>query len=82
MRAHRQARAELGLSKEAVRCRHVADGYEPGLSTHGFVLSGGENLILQQCLISLKQIWKMLLKDEMSSRPQQPQHTKGVRDLV
>lgn len=39
----------------------------------------GRELILQQRLISLKQIWKMLLEDEMRSRPQQPLHTKKWR---
>lgn len=60
---------------------HVADGQEPALSTLGFVLSGGEKLILQQCLIGLKQIWKMLPEDKMRSRPQQPLHTKKCRIL-
>lgn len=72
----RVPQTKSGLSKDAMLRHHVADGREPALSTLGFVLSGGEKLILQQCLISLKQIWKMLLEDKMRSRPQQPLHTK------
>lgn len=48
---------------------HIAGGQEPVLSSLGFVLLRAENLIVQQHVISLKQIWKMLPKDEMISRP-------------
>ena len=59
---------------------HVADGQEPALSTLGFVLSGGEKLILPQCLISLKQIWKTLLEDEIQATAASAY--KEVKDFI
>ena len=48
---------------------HIAGGQGPELSSLGFVWLRAENLIVQQHVISLKQIWKMLPKDKMISRP-------------
>lgn len=48
---------------------HIAGGQEPELSSLDFVWLRAENLIVQQHVISLKQIWKMLPKDKMISRP-------------
>lgn len=39
-----------------------------------------ENVIVQQRVISLKQIWKMLPRDEMISRPWNIEQTKKMKD--
>lgn len=49
--------------REAMLRHHIAGGQGPALSSLGFVLLRAENLIVQQHVISLKQIWKMLPKD-------------------